>query len=597
MSLVIIWKKIKNWLNNLFAPKNQDTLDQQLVINLAPKKHPSMKQIKYLPKLLTWREKKIIKVLAGIIIISLLLLGINFYFNHTASVPASGGEYSEGLIGLPQFVNPVLSSINAVDADLSRLIFSGLLKYQDGRLIPDLCQQYEISDDKKTYTFHLRQNTFWHDGEPISANDIVFTVKTIKDPQIRSPLQASWQKIDVKQLDDYTVQFALSEPFAPFLSLLTFGILPEHIWKNIPSLQFYLTDFNSRPIGSGPWKFKSLTKNVLGLIKSYTLERNKQYYQQPPYLKELTFYFYPDFEQASSDLKANYLDALAFLPSYLNSELENIKYLRSYPTQLPHYVGLFFNQANNALLNIKEIRQALSYGVDKQQIVSQTLNNQAKIINSFNLGLSEDKLTNEKKYTFNSQLAGDLLDQANFKIDQETGYRKKDDQIIELTITTIDQAENQQIAEIIQENWQQLGIDVKIELIPKENIQKEIIRPRKYQILLYGIITANDDLYSFWHSSQRQDPGLNLTCFNNREADQLLEEGRKITNEQIKAEKYSALANILANEVPAIFLYQPEHQYLINKKIKGIDINQLSIPSDRFNNSADWYSSTKRQIK
>jgi peptide/nickel transport system substrate-binding protein len=506
---------------------------------------PSLQQLKYLPQLLTLREKRLVRILLGIILISLILVGINFYFTRLESVPGVGGEYTEGLVGLPQFINPILAPASTTDMDMSRLVFSGLLRYdKNQRLIPDLAIRYEISDDGKTYTFFLRDNVLWHDEDSFTADDVIFTIQAIQDPEWRSPLLASFRGVEAEKIDDYTLKFVLEKPFAPFLSLLTFGIMPSHIWENIPPLQSHLTEFNIKPIGSGPFQFKSLTKDRRGFIKSYTLESFDKYYRQKPYLKRVTFKFFLNSEEAAEALETKKIDGLSYLPQDIKNRLASYKNIKIYTLHLPHFTALFFNKKANEFLDSKAIRTALAQSLDRQRIVSEVLANEGEVIDG-------------------PILAGQL------------GHHPE-----------------------IQECWQSLGIKVELEIIPKNEIQKETIKPRAYQILLYGVISGFDpDPYSFWHSSQREVPGLNLAGFANRDADHLLEQARQTNDKEKRKELYITFQDIIAEELPVIFLYSPTHSYLVDKKIKGIDIKQISIPSDRFANIEEWYIKTKRRWK
>lgn len=560
---------------------------------------PSFQQLKYLPQLLTLREKRLVRILLGIILISLILVGINFYFTRLEPVPGVGGEYTEGLVGLPQFINPILAPASTTDMDISRLVFSGLLRYdKNQRLIPDLAMRYEISDDGKIYTFFLRDNVLWHDEDSFTADDVIFTIQAIQDSEWRSPLLASFRGVEVEKIDDYTLKFVLEKPFAPFLSLLTFGIMPGHIWENIPPLQANLTEFNIKPIGSGPFQFKSLTKDRRGFIKSYTLERFDKYYREKPYLKRVTFKFFLTSEEAAEALETKKIDGLSYLPQDIKNKLASYKNIEIYTLHLPHFTALFFNKNANEFLDSKAIRTALAHSLDKPRIISEVLANEGEVINGPILAGQLGYHSEIKKYQFNLELAGEILDEAEWVLDEDTKIRQKDDQELAVKLATVDGSETEKAAKIIQECWQFLGVKVELEIFPKNEIQREIIKPRAYQILLYGMISGFDpDPYSFWHSSQREAPGLNLAGFANRDADHLLEQARQTSDKEKREELYIAFQDIIAEELPAIFLYNPTHSYLVDKKIKGIDIKQISIPSDRFANIEEWYIKTKRMWK
>lgn len=627
-----------------------------MVYSLSPKKIPSLKQLKQLPRVLSLKEKKIVGSLSLLILISLTFIAINFYQNNFLPVPTTGGEYTEGLIGAPQYINPILSQINDVDSDISKLLFSGLLKYDSQlQLVPDLAKTWEISDDQKTYTFTLRPDLKWHDNEPLTADDIIFTVKSIQDPDFKSPLLVSLRGVTVEKINDQTVKFVLpNEPYPSFAEVLTFGILPEHIWGEIPPINANLTEYNLKPIGSGPWKFKSLAKDRLGNIKSYTIVTNPDYYGQKPYLEKIIFKFYPDFQTGIRAVKNNSAEGLSFLPKDLRQEINGQKNLSIYSFYLPQYTAIFFNQKENEDLKDKTIRKALSLAVDKSKILSETLNLEGEIIDgpilpelisnsgqidraaNFNpkqarelikdagweeISVDEyQKLLDEQQAAAEPQNDSDqsteegatenssdnqalaenelpLVDKSS-EDSQQKFYLKNKDKILTIRLTTVNQPENIKAAGLIKQFWQDIGVKVDLIIVDSSKISREVIKPRNYQVLLFGIIVgSNPDPYPFWHSSQIQDPGLNLSLFANRQADKLLEDARQTTDKDKQKEKYQQFQDILSDELPAIFLYNPTYTYIVSQKIKGINIDRITIPSDRFNNLSDWYIKTTREYK
>lgn len=634
----------------------QKELDKKLVYSLNRAKVPTLKQLKYLPRVVDPKQRLILKSLVALIAASLIFIAVNFYCHNFLPTPIVGGEYTEGLIGAPQYINPVLSQTNDVDSDISRLIFSGLLKYdKELQLVPDLAGNWQISDDKKIYTFVLKPDLKWHDGEPLTADDLVFTFQSIKDPAFKSPLLISFRGVEIEKIDDLTVKFILPEPYPAFLEILTAGILPEHIWGEIPPINANLTTYNLKPIGSGPWQFESFKRDQLGNIKSYSIIPNPNYYGPKPYLKRMTFKFYSDFESAVSALKNNSIEGISFLPKHLKTELKSRKNLKFYSFYLPQYTAIFFNQKENEILKDKKIREALALGVDKSKILTEALQLEGEIIDGPILPVTVDQ-NNDKKIEFNPDLANQILEEAGFKkitpeqyqeflkaaaekkaIEQEQAakeegaqetqgqaaatttennqeteatpaeskptseptqsfYRQKAEMILEITLTTVNQTENRKAAELIRDSWQNIGFKVNLEIIEAGKIGRQVIKPRSYQILLFGIIVgSNPDPYPFWHSSQIQDPGLNLALLANREIDSLLEEAKKTTDPQIQQKNYQRFNDILAAEIPAIFLYHPTYTYVADQKIKGINLDQIVIPADRFNNLEDWYVKTKRR--
>lgn len=570
-------------------------LDQKLVFKLAKKKSPNLAQLKLLPKFLSLKEKMAVKILFALIFICLILLVGDFYFSHTKLVPESGGTYTEGLVGTPQYINPILASYNDVDRDLARLIFNGLLKTNnEGILVPDLAKEFQISPDGKIYTFKLRDDVFWHDGQPFNADDVIFTITGIQDPEWQSQLKSALGNVQVEKIDDYTVRLILKEKVVGFVNSLTFGILPEHLWLAVPPRNATLAELNKKPVGTGPFQFKSLVKDKNGNIRTLTLTKNNGYFGEKAYLKELIFKFYGDFETATDALANNYIEGLSFLPKELQDKVAQNKNIKFYSLSLPQYTAVFFNTKRSEALKSKEVRQALAYAIDRQTILKESLDQKGVIINGpilpGYLGFHPDV----KKYDYNPEEAKKILTNAGWKAGED-GFLKKGDEALQLTLTTVENAEYVKAAEIIKANWETIGVSAVLEIISKERIKSDIIEPRQYQAFLYGQIIDRDP-YSFWHSSGNESPGANLAVWANKDVDKILEESRSLDDLEALNKNYQRFQDILAEQVPAIFLYDPIHTYPVHEKIKGLTTRRIAIPADRFTRITDWYIKTKREF-
>ena len=596
--------------------KNFHQHDQKLVQKMSSnKKFPSGKQLKYISEYLSKLEKFIIRLLSGIIIISLASLLINIYWSHSELSPKDGGSYTEGLVGAPRYINPLFAQANDVDLDLSTLLYSGLLKYTDQGIIKDLAEDYQISEDQKIYTFQLRQEVKWHDGNSFDANDVLFTFNRINNTTTKSPLYFNFKGSSIEKVDDYTIRFILEEPFAPFLESLSIGILPEHIWTNIQPENMMLAEYNLKPIGTGPYKFKSLIKTKTGNIKSFNLERNKNYYETIPHIKELTFKFHQSFEAAVEALNNKSVEGISYLPKEIRSRIINNRNLNFNLLQLPQYTAAFFNYRENPVLKDAGIRKILTHAINKEKIANDILNAEAQIIDGpilkGALGFTDDT----EKFPYNPQHAKTELEKAEWlledyktttettessedsvTVEEEYPYqvRKKGTRYLEFNLTTVNQPETVKIAKELQKNWQQIGAKINLIIVDSNKIQ-ETIKERDYEILLYGQILGHDpDPYPFWHSSQNTQPGLNLSSLNNPKIDSILEESRKIADNVKRAEKYTEFQKLLAESVPAVFLFNPTYTYPQSKKIKGFDTTSIILPSNRFNKVNEWYIKTNR---
>jgi len=617
----VVVKKILNHLRAFFMrgrqnsdgpggatlPSPDSSLDKRLLLKLSGRRWPSSNQLKHLPKYLSDKEKTTVALLVAAILVSLVVMGAHFIWSNIGEIPASGGVFVEASVGGPRFVNPILASTNDADLDIVKLIFSGLVKTNSkGEIVPDLAESFEISENGKIYTFKLKTSVTWHDGAPFTSADVLATIDYIKDPTWKSPLIAQFKNVQVEAPDQNTVILTLSEPFAPFLSLLTVGILPQHLWLEILPENASRAELNLKPVGTGPFRFKNFTKNKTGAIYSYTLARYSEYYGDKPLLSEVTFNFYGDFALAAEALIDKKVDGLSFLPLEFREAVNKISSIRTYTFRLPQYTAIFFNQSHNQLLGTKAVRRALALAIDQEEIVGETLGYNGvpvhgPILPGF-LGFHPDV----KKFPIDLNQAAKLLDDAGWTIG-ENGIRNKKitgangvktDTPLSITLTTVDAKENITVAQIIKRSWEGIGVQTELEIVPASRVQQDIIRPRAYDALLYGeIIGPDPDPYPFWHSSQNESGGLNLAIFNNRQVDELLEQARATTDQEKRKELYLKFQNILVDDLPAIFLYSPTYTCAVDYRVQGIETGTIFTPADRFTNISKWYVKTKRVWK
>lgn len=570
------------------------------------KNWPSKAQWKKLPSLLSKKERYFILGLLILAIVSLITWGVSYRLSHTILIPGYGGSYKEGLIGSPQYINPILCQTYDTDQDISELVFSGLMKYDSrGELVPDLAERYAIGEEGKIYDFFLRKNITWHDGKPFNADDVVFTIQTIQDPTNKSPVIFNWSGVEIEKVDDYTIRFKLKNAYAPFLNNTTVGILPKHIWENISPPEFFLTETNLKPIGTGPYKFKKFEKDRKGSIKALYLKANEKYHLNKPYIKNITFRFYVNEESLISAYNKNEVDGLGFISAQNKPLLKNYKRkLNIYPLKLPRYFAVFLNQSKSKALSDKTVRLALNYATNKQEIIDEILDSEGIAVDSPIPPGVFGYTPEVKVYDWALEHAGNLLDAADWKRNEETNIREKvfkndeEPTPLKISLITTEWPELQQVAGILQKQWSKIGAEIEIKILSIAEIQQEYIRPREYQALLFGEVLGSDpDPFAFWHSTQKRDPGLNLALYDNRSVDQLLEEARKAFDSEIRAKKYEEFQKLVVEDVPVIFLYNPFYLYPVSKKIKGIEIENIPIPSKRFSGIENWYIKTKRVKK
>lgn len=534
----------------------------------------------------------------------------SWYLSKTDLSADYGGEYKEGMVGFPRYINPILAQTNDVDRDITKIIFSGLLKYNyEGKLEPDLAEKYSISPDGKTYTFSLKRNIKWHDGKNLTADDVIWTIQAIQNPDYKSPLRMSWRGIEMEKIDDFTFSFKIGNVYVPFLGNLTFGILPKHLWEKISSVNFPLAEYNLKPIGSGPYKFKEIQKDKAGTIKSLKLESWSDYYFKEPYIETIIFKFFKDEDSAIGAYNSKEVDGLNFISAANVNKLKNNFNLNKFI--FPRYFAVFFNQTQSKVLSDKNIRQALAYGVNKDELIEKALSGQAQIVN---LPLPEiifkyNHPLNLKTYNFNLKEAAKILDEAKWLMAEKNGINLREKTFanqnlaLEFSLMTVETPELIQIANLLKSNWEKIGVKINLEIKSTAEIQ-ENIRSRQYQALLFGeVLGLNPDPFAFWHSSQKKDPGLNLSLYDSKEVDKLLEEIRQELNEEIKNQKYEQFQRLILEDLPAIFLYSPVYLCPVSKNIKVDDLYPdtkfkiVSIPSERFSQIEKWYIETKRVWK
>jgi peptide/nickel transport system substrate-binding protein len=569
-------------------------VEHKLLKNLFPRKWPGFQRLKYLPRFLSIQEKRIIKSATIVAIIAIIFLSIRLS-QTSLSAPDYGGYYVEGVVGFPQYLNPILARNNDIDSDLTKLIFSGLFKYdQNLEIVPDLAKNFEISDDQLHYKIEIKDNALWHDNQKLTADDVIFTVKTIKNPQLKNPWADYFQNVNVVKINEKAVEFVLAQPNPIFLKHLTVSIMPQHLWQEVPIQQFHLSDYNVKPIGSGPFKFKSLRRDKNGLIQSYALERNENFYNRKAYLARITFKFYSKFKEPIVDIQKREINGISYVPNYLQEKFFSNGILKKYSLELPHYTAIFFNEKNNKFLESKTLRKALAYAIPKEKIINDVLARDGDVLNGPILPGAFGYNPNLKTYNFEPDKAVKILENSGWHKGDD-GFWQKDGKILEISLTTAQQPDLEKIGEIVQKSWQEIGVKTKLISVPAESIKKDIIATRNYQALIYGIIESFDsDPYPLWHSSQVKYPGLNLSGFSNKRVDELLEKAQSVPFDDVRKKKYIEFQDIISEEVPVIFLYRAAYTYFVDKKIKGIEVHRINLPSDRLNGIEDWYIRMKK---
>ena len=575
-----------------YKPDHVDKLEK----HRNGKRFKSIKEkIRLLPKLLSFKERYIVFTLLSIIVGSIISIPFTTYSHFTKGSPSYGGSFVEGVIGEPRHINPLLAQASDTDRDLVGLVYSSLLKYnEEGKLVPDLAKSYEISSDGLNYTVYLKDNAKWHNGTPVTVDDVIFTIDTALNSDYGSLQQANWTSIETEKVNDVTIIFKLKNKYAQFLNNLTLSILPRHVWEDIKPINFALSDFNLKPIGSGPFMFDKLTRDRDGKIISYKLKRNESYYDPGAMIDSIQFNFYDSEDQLIDAYNRNEIENLGYISP---SNLDKIKFksrLNIQEIKMPRYFSAFFNSNQNEFLSDKNIRLALAHGTDRQALIDKILDSHGTIVDSPLIGNILDVGNDVKKYDYDFKLARQILDESGWKTINADGIRTKKDKPLKIKITTATWPELADAAGLIKDQWRALGVDASIEVLPTPALQS-VIRDRSYDILLFGeILSIDPDPFTFWHSSGKKDRGQNFALYDNKLADSLLEEARQTLNPIERMKKYDDFQKIVTEDIPAIFLYNSYYIYGQTDAIKGFDTKIIATPSDRFSDIEKWYINTKR---
>lgn len=562
---------------------------------------PSWPQWRQLPNVLTRKER----FLAIIFLVCALGFGVAALWAHyletTVAVAEYGGIYTEALVGEPRFINPVLAGANDVDRDISALVYSGLMRYDpNGTIVPDLAERYEVSSDGKTYTFYLRKNVEWHDGKLFGPDDVVFTVGMITNPDYGSPLRVGWQGVVAQKTGDNEVQIILPQPYSQFLERATIGILPQHIWENVVPTNISLADANLKPVGTGPYRFDKFTKDKFGTIVSYALVANNHYWNGAPYISAMSFSFFNYDDDALAAYENGDVMGIANVSPARRKDVEGGGSV-VHALDSPKYFAVFFNQNQSKVLVDKNVRMALAAATDKQGIIDHVLGGNGIPADSPLLPWMTGYNNNIPRYDFSVAHANEILDAAGWKDTSGDGVRKKkigndqDPTPLEITLATPDFPDLVQVANMLKSQWEQIGAKVNVESHNTDDLKQQIIRTRKYDALLFGeVLMLAADPYLLWHSSQKKDPGLNLSLYDNKNVDKLLEDIRGSLDPQARKADVEKVQDVIADEIPALFLYSPYYLYAVHSGVKNISAAIIDVPAQRFSEIERWYIHTKR---
>ncbi|OGY27792.1 MAG: hypothetical protein A3F33_03885 [Candidatus Woykebacteria bacterium RIFCSPHIGHO2_12_FULL_43_10] len=466
--------------------------------------------------------------------------------------------YTEAVIGTPRVVNPLFASTD-LEKDINELVFQGLFNTTSGGdVTPELVETFILNGDRE-YVLNLRKDIHWHDGLPFTARDVIYTIHIAQNPDYKSRYFDVLKDVTVEKVTDYQIKMILKDPFAPFLSTLDFGIIPEHI---------PLTKY--RPIGTGGFRVKSLDKTQIVLTKNWL---------------DLTLKFYPDYNSALNALKVGEVQGLGGVFPKDALDLANWPNLKVYsqPTYR-RFVALYFNlKSENA--GDKLLRQVLRNAIPKAKIVNEVTQDSGAVAYGPIQSTSWASANNSDP-EFNLETSVGNLKKLGWV--KNNGFWEKDGKVLNLSISYPNAPLLKDTAKIVIEAWRTLGIKVEEKIYDSIHFKEQVVIPKNFEVVLFSQeISPDPDQYTLWHSTQVLNG--NISGFSSEKADKMLEDGRKILKREERKEKYLNFQKYVSDEVPAIFLYFPPYNYVVSSRIKDLRLEDFNVPSNRFNNALDWH--------
>lgn len=510
---------------------------------------------------------------------------------HAEEIPAPGGALKEGAIGQPVRFHPLGPSPTQGSQDLIALIYASLFKYDElGLLKPDIVQEYDILADGRVYDLYLRDNVYWHDDKNLTAEDVAYTIGEIRSGDSISPYKSPMKDVEVELPDTYTIRFILPKPSSYFLNNLTFPIVRSDYNDNsIVSLQ-------KPPLGAGPFKVERIKRDKGGSIEYIYLQAHDKYHYNPPLIKKIFLYFFTDESRLLENILSGKITSGGISsPTLLSGvDLNEEKYSLRYAS-LNRVFGLFINHNQNPLLRDNTIRKALSFLTDREGIVQRVFSGRATAAKGPFLSHFLGFNSNSSVPSFDPKRAKDLLESEGWNLDKNGVYEKGSD-VLKFTVHVPDIEELKEVANYIRQDWERFGVGVDIVAMQPQQLFEQIIRPRKYELLLIAqALKTEPDPYPLWHSSAIRDPGLNVAMYANKRVDNILEAVRGTINQLERIRLLQEFQDYLAQDLAAIFLYSPEYSYIYPKNLSGLDFQALNLPKDRFAKIYTWSLKVKRK--
>jgi peptide/nickel transport system substrate-binding protein len=526
------------------------------------------------------------------LVVSLLGLQVQRSGLCTEHVPSPGGKLAEGIIGQPQFLNPLLDDANPVDSELADLIFDGLTRYgEDGQLEPALASDWQFSEDGLTVTFRLRDDVVWHDGRPFTAADVAFTYGLLQNENIESPeaVRDLWSSITINVLDDEQIEFVLPQPYAPFLEATTRGILPEHVLTDAPAGALGEQAFNRSPVGTGP--FLVAPGNDWQQVGFLRLVPNPNYWREGVQLDVLEYRCYEDTDALAAAYELGDIQAISGVQSNGLKQIAILPEIRLFTTVAPRVTQLIFNLSESGAPAVRslEVRKALAQAVDRDALVDEVLNGQGVPLEGPYLPTSwAYNPGNLTAYTYDSAAAGARLDGAGWTRPEGEATRFRDGEGLTLRLLVSDEGAHQALANEIAKQWAEVGIQGELVVVPVSEMRAALTQ-RQFDVALVDVEPPGDpDLYDFW-SQEAIVAGQNFGAWDHRWASEALEAGRQLAAVEERQPYYDAFMRFYDEELPALTLFQHVYTYGISESVNDVEIGPIFSPRDRYETLSQWF--------
>lgn len=492
-----------------------------------------------------------------------------------AGEPQMGGDIVVGSIGAPTLFNPLYST-DVSSSDIEDFIYDGLVD-SDTEFNPvlNIAEDIQTSEDGLTYTVKIKEGIKFHDGEDLTADDVVFTYSIPKSPDYVGERGSAFESMEsVTKKGDYEVEFKLSKKDASFYPVtLSYGILPEHILKDVPVGELGEHEFNTKsPIGSGPFKFVEWKDG-----EYVKVEKNPDYFQGEPYLDSITYKIVPDQDALLAQLQAGDVH----FTEVPGTDIETVKSTFS-GVKVESGLGLSYtyvgwNEKNELFKDVK-VRQALTQAIDRKTIVAQVMNGDGEVADVPESPLSFAYSDDVKKFEFDPEAAKATFKEAGWEDTDGDGILDKDGKKFSFTLKTNQGNKiREDIAVVVQQQLKEVGIEVKPEIVEWSAFIEQVSAPNwDYEAMILGwSLSTFPDQYDIFHSSQAAE-GLNMIHYSNPEVDKLIDEAKQILDQDEYAAAYGEIYKLLAEDQPYTFLYYPNVHRVMPENLQGYEFNAKS---------------------